>query len=111
MKNEDKLTMARLFNNEFSDLWQTVDCHIGIQSKKPKVVGCTEYIFKGRVSAVPNFLTSTTSNMMIPRLKEIKISLCLDNVGVDSLYQEASASYEEYYNNNDISRFELMEME
>ncbi len=111
MSNENKLKLATLFNSEFSDLWQTKDCHIGIKSKTEKIVGSKEYIFKGRISAVQSFLKSTISNEMIPKLKEIKISLCLDNVGVGSLYKEVNASYKEYYENNEISRFELMEME
>lgn len=111
MSNENKLKLFTLFNNEFNDLWQTKDCYVGIKSKTERVVGSNEYIFKGRISAVPSFLKSATSNTMIPRLKEIKISLCLDNVGVGSLYKEVNSSYEEYYKNNEISRFELMEME
>ncbi len=111
MDYENRIILSSLFKEEFKDVYQTSDCYIGIKSRTEKEVGDSEeYVFKGRVSAIPASLNAAIARSMIPTLKEIKISLCLDNVGVDALYKEFTKSYEEYYKNNEISRFELMEI-
>lgn len=109
MDNDEKAKLSSLFNNEFGNLWQTKDCYIGMNSRTERVVGSNEYIFKGRISAVPSFLSTTMDNTVLPKLKEIKVSLCLDNVGIASLYKEIDESYDEYYKTNEIDRFELMD--
>ncbi len=111
----NKTQLFSLFEEETRDIYQTKDCYIGIKSRtKKKNCGSDEeyeeYVFKGRISAIPSFLKTSTSRLIIPTQKEIKISLSLDNVGIDALYKEFTKTYKKYYKDNEISRFELMEI-
>lgn len=110
--NQSKL--FSLFDSEFTDIYQTKECYIGIKSKVEKEDESEEeyeeYIFRGRVSAIPSILKAAMSREHIPSSKEIKISLSLDNIGVDALYEEFTKSYKKYCESNEISRFELMDI-
>lgn len=118
MDDYNKSQLFSLFKEEFRDIYQTKDCYIGIKSRTKKEDNedskddkeYEEYVFKGRISAIPSFLKAATNQSIIPTLKQIKISLSLDNVGIDALYEEFTETYRKYYKNNEISRFELMEI-
>lgn len=111
MDNYNKLKLFSLFDEEFREVYQTKECYIGIKSRtEEETEDSEEYVFKGRISAIPSLLKEVTSREYIPSSKQIKISLSLDNIGVDALYKDFTKSYKEYCKVNEISRFELMEI-
>ena len=91
-----------LFDSAFLNNYQTASCYVGFVSRK------RDYIFKGKISAIPN-----KSRRIFPGtgFSKIKISLRLDDIDIDALYEEVKDVYGRYYNNNvELSRFELMDI-
>jgi len=102
LNGENAADLSKLFNSSYKHITQT----------KETLAYIKNYKFKVKVTAMPRqlFPTYLKDNSLSPQ--DIKVELCLDEVGFDDFFKSIDISYSKYATSNSdfISRFELMDI-